>query len=160
MPWVWSEGVKASKSTSLRNLDALLKQREWERDALAIEAAQAQLIWEDRARAHQAVLATITGTESQLRELYSAPTGFPPEQRRLLEVFLKDQYHVAHQRQEAATSAKALHTQVIAQLERSRVAVKLLERYGERKVKAQEEIELRSELRAADDLWLMRRGRK
>jgi flagellar biosynthesis chaperone FliJ len=152
--------METSRSGSRATLDALLKQRQWERDALAIEAAQAQRILEERARAHEAVLTTIAGTQSRLRELYRAQSGFPPEQRRLLEVFLKDQYQVAQARQEAAASARVLHAQVIAQLERSRVAVKMLERYGERKATAQKQGELRTELRAADDMWLLRRGRK
>jgi hypothetical protein len=148
------------KSGSHRTLGALLKHRQWERDALALEAAQAQRIWEDRDRAHQAVLTTIAGTESRLRELYSVPSGFSPERRRVLEVYLKDQYQVAQARQQAAASAQALHAQVLAQLERSRVAVKILERYGERKVTAQEQRERSAQLRAADDMWLLRRGRR
>jgi hypothetical protein len=150
--------MDAPKAEWSRPLEALLKQRQWERDALVLEADRAHRIWKERNDAHQAVLTLIAGAQSRLRELYAAPAGFPLEQRHLLEVFLKHQYEVADARQQAATSAHALHAQVIAQLERSRVAVKVLEKYGERWMRAQDQNEQRREQRAADDMWLLRRG--
>ena len=141
-----------------RPLDALLKQRQWERDALALEAARARRIWEERNGAYQAVLALIAGAESQLRQLYEAPAGIALERRHILEVFLKHQYEVATEWQHAVAAAQAVYAQVMGQLEGSRVVVKVLEKHGERKMLAHEQIERRRELRAADDLWLLRKG--
>lgn len=139
-------------------LDALLKQRQWERDALALEAVRARRIWEERNGAHQAVLDVIAGAEAQLRRLYEAPAGIALERRHILEVFLKHQHEVAHERQQAATSAQTLYAQVMRQLDGSRLAVKVLEKHGERSMHAHDQHERRRELRAADDMWLLRRG--
>lgn len=139
-------------------LDALLKQRQWEREALGLEAARARRIWEERHGAHQAVLDLITGAQSQLREVYQSPAGISLERRQILDVFLKHQYEVARQREQAAASAQDVYTQVMAQLEASRVAVKVLEKHEERSMRAHDERERRLEFRTADDMWLLRRG--
>ena len=139
-------------------LDALLKQRRWEREDLSLEAARARRIWEDRSAEHQAVLEVIARTESQLRELYEARVGFAPERRSILEVFLKHQHEIAGERRQAVAWAHKLYGQVMAQLEVSRVAVKVLEKHAERTKRTQDDRERRSELRTADDMWLLRRG--
>ena len=56
-------------------LDAMLKQRQWERETFGLEAARAQRIWEERDRAHRAVLEVIADAQSQLREIYRSPHG-------------------------------------------------------------------------------------
>jgi hypothetical protein len=148
-----------TSNTGLRHpLDALLKKRQWERDALAMEAVLARRIWEERNGAHQAVLDLIAGAESQLRQLYQAPAGIALDRRHILEMFLKHQHEVAHERQQAATSAHTLYAQVMVQLDGSRVAVKVLEKHGERTMQAHDQGERRREQRVADDMWLLRRG--
>jgi hypothetical protein len=139
-------------------LDALLKQRQWERDALSLEAARARRIWEERNDAHHAVLDLIAGAESQMRQLYEAPARISLERRRILELFLKHQHEVAGERQQAAASAQTLHAQVMAQLDASRLAVKVLEKHDERSMRTHDQRERRRELRIADDMWLLRRG--
>jgi hypothetical protein len=150
--------MSTGKPRSRRPLDALLKQRHWERETLGMEAARARRIWEDRDGAHRLVLELIADAESQLREVYTSPRGISLERRHILEVFLKHQHEIARERQQAAATAQALYKQIIAQLEASRVAVKVLEKHEERSTRAHEQRERRRELRAADEMWLLRRG--
>ena len=145
------------KGRSRTALDALLKQRRWEREALSLEAARALRVWEERNGAHGAVLESIAGAESQLRQLYEASGGISLQRRSILEVFLKHQHHEARQRQQAAASARALYAQTLAQLEASRVAVKVLEKHEERSQRTYDDQERRRALQVQDDLWLLRR---
>jgi hypothetical protein len=139
-------------------LDALLKQREWQRDLLVPEAARAQRVWEEREGAHREVLDVIADAESQLREIYRSPHGIVLERRRILELFLKHQHEVARERQQAAATAQALYRKLMVQLEASRIAVRVLEKHEERSRRAYDQRELRRELHVADEMWLLRRG--
>lgn len=140
-------------------LSALLKRTEWERDALTYEGIRAQRVLDVRRKVHETVLDVIVQVESELRALYASPDGIILERCRILEAFLKDQRAVELVRREEVKLAQALCNQVATQLEAKRSSVKVLEKHSERSERAHDSAARRSAQNAADDSWLLRRGK-
>ena len=138
-------------------LHAVLRKDRWEGEVLGAEASRALQLLEECRRREQETLASVARVEAELREQAGERQSIPLARRRILQLFLREQYVLAETRERERTKAEGLHAQVMQQLETKRRSIKALERHEERKRLEHDNEQARAAIKASDDAWLMRR---
>jgi hypothetical protein len=135
-------------------LEALIRLRAAERDALKTALERAAEEVERRSRACEAVARAIELAESELRALYRDGADLPLDGQLRLQLYLKQQRAIRTAKQrEVDEASRAMHL-ALSELELKLQDTKALESHRERKRQQFDEIQARAAMHTADEQWL------
>ena len=138
-------------------LEALVKLRSAERDALKTDLERANDAVESKARECDDLKRAIELAESALRALYRAGSELPLDGQQRLQLYLKQQRELRGAKQRELEEASRAMMRVLSELELKVQDTKALESHRERKQRQFDEQELRLNLNAADEQWMRRK---
>jgi hypothetical protein len=138
-------------------LAAVLRKDRWEGEVLGAEATRALRLVEECQRRQEETLARVAQAETELRELCGERQSIPLDRRRILHLFLRDQYALAEARALEHAKADGLYAQVLHQLASKRRSIQALEHHEERQRQAHAGEQARAAFKANDAAWLVRR---
>ena len=136
----------------------LLKRDRFEGKTLSVEARRAGQVLAEKEQLYELEREMIRTAEAALRESYQQEQSIDLGKREVLQTFLRYHHSVAEAREKEATKARAVYGEVLGQLETKRLEIRTLEKHEERKRREHDAEARRTDLKQADEAWLLRHG--
>lgn len=140
------------------SLEALLRKRNWDLQALSLEVQQALVYKEHQQRICEDMRLKILGGEDALREHHAMNMEIQPEQYNALLMFISDLRDALVVAEGRLREAADKHSELFDKLVVSKQSIKSLERHKELRRLDHRVEEQREEIRDSDELWLLRAG--
>jgi len=135
-------------------MDPILKQYEWEIDALKAELMTLNQALSGRMTEMQALTERVNSAEQEIMNICRENTIIERGRKTIVEVYLRDQRGRAVEKQQEIDQARALAERVFVQLNKKKQSQRGIEKHRERKKKDFDAEAIRLESLEADELWL------
>lgn len=135
-------------------MDPILKQYEWEIDALKAELMTLNQALSGRMTEMQALTERVNSAEQEIMNICRENTIIERDRKTIVEVYLRDQRVRAEDKQREIDQARALAERVFVQLNKKKQSQRGMEKHRERKKKDFDAEAIRLEALEADELWL------
>lgn len=135
-------------------LDAIIKQADWEIDALKLELMTLNQTLNARNAELRQLNGVILDAKRQIMETCKENTFIALDRKRLLELYLRDRRVQQQEKEKEVEHTKKLTDGVFLQLCKKKQFQRSVEKHRERKKKDFESEVFRKELLEADELWL------
>lgn len=139
-------------------LDAILKQYDWEIDALKTELMTLNQALNAKHAELQTVLHAVQDAERQILDMCRQDAIIALDRKSLVETYLRDRRLRMQTQQQEIDQTQALADSVFQQLSRKRQAQRAIEKHRERKKNEFDADGVRRDALEADELWLTKLG--
>ncbi len=135
-------------------MDPILKQYDWEINALKTELTTLNQALNNRMTEMQALTERVKTAEQEIMSLCRENMIIERGRKTIVEVYLRDQRVRAGEKQQEIDQARTLAESVFAQLNKKKQSQRSIEKHRERKKTDFDAEAIRVEALEADELWL------
>ena len=135
-------------------MDPILKQYEWEIDALKAELMTLNQAVNGRVAEMQKLTESVRAAEQEIQEICRENAIIARDRKAIVEIYLRDQRVRVEQKQQEIDQARALADAVFEQLNKKKQSQRGIEKHRERKKKDFDVEAIRRDALEADELWL------
>jgi flagellar biosynthesis chaperone FliJ len=135
-------------------MDPILKQHEWEIDALKAELMTLNLALRERESEMQKLTGIVHSAEQEILSICRENVIIERDRKIILEIYLRDQRVRVEEKKLELDQARELAERVFSQLRKKKQSQRGIEKHRERKKKDFDAEAIRREALEADDLWL------
>jgi flagellar biosynthesis chaperone FliJ len=136
------------------SLDPVIKQYEWEIDALKLELTTLNQALDAKLAELQQLKDAVRAAEQSLLEMCQENAVIALDRKALIELYLRDQLRLTEEKEQEIVQARSLVDTAFLQLTKKKQSQRGIEKHRERKRKDFDAEGMRQESLEADELWL------
>lgn len=135
-------------------MDPILKQYEWEIDALKAELMTLNQVVNGRVAEMQKLVECVQAAEQEIQDICRENAIIARDRKSIVEIYLRDQRVRVVEKQQQLDEARELAEAVFVQLNKKKQSQRGIEKHRERKKKDFDAETIRRDALEADELWL------